>query len=257
MFYSNTCHDANPNNLDTYRAELSELVLTDTLGENESQPGQILEQLLYQLALDKDADVRSFVIDLVDPQRLNECKQEMERHLSERQQQEDAGTPMQGIEHPSSSLSGSQSSSVSHHDDETRAETQEVQSTDIPEDDDASPAGTPMDFSTEDDHVESEAQEVVDHPKHDEDGDATMTEATYDDERDFPERTPSPTEDEKMFSPSPMPQEPVPDVSPEDKEKDEYVYLSKSMVHQEDDPHATSSSAVTSQSHSEDSKDNA
>ncbi|KAI8071336.1 armadillo-type protein [Gongronella butleri] len=63
---------------EAYRQELLALgqhedhALDDEDPEFEIPPAQLLEQLLYRLALDTDMDVRLFAIDLVDPERLKE-----------------------------------------------------------------------------------------------------------------------------------------------------------------------------------------
>ncbi|KAI9275586.1 armadillo-type protein [Phascolomyces articulosus] len=254
---------------DTYRQELTELVLSDMIGEHDTQPGYTLDHALYHLALDRDPDVRSFVMDLVDHQRL-----EHERQLREQQQAENAGTPMQGIEvsHEASSPGGS--TAESHYGDEKQALhnatiAEEVRHSDHEDEDEdeeqMTSAGTPMDCTVEGDE-ENEKREHEVYTKH-EDEDETMMDVEKnegeDQHHDNGSHHPQQHEDDHQppitqeshqqqtpSSPTHHQEQTSTDLA-DDKEKDEYVYLSKSMVHQDDSPQSTPTStttAITSQS---------
>ncbi|KAI8148941.1 armadillo-type protein [Fennellomyces sp. T-0311] len=219
---------------DAYRQELIDLVLSDMIGEHDSQPGYSLDQALYHLALDKDPDVRSFVTDLVDPERLQH-----ERRLRERQQAEHVGTPMQGIEVSHSPPSVDGSASESHLEDDSAAAKSVSDGRDSDEEEEEeqmTSAGTPMDCTAEgDEDQDSSKRENEVYSKHDEDGDETMTDAEkHEDNHD--DQQPPITQQEQTAA--------------DDKEKEEYVYLSKSMVHQDDSPHTASpTTALAPQPH--------
>ncbi|KAI9499520.1 armadillo-type protein [Zychaea mexicana] len=262
---------------DAYRQELTELVLSDMIGEHDIQPGYTLDQALYHLAMDNDPDVRSFVMDLVDLQRL-----EHEKQIREQQQVENAGTPMQGIEvshgpstptesqledetapNATEATGGEEGRHQDHHSDNDGDEDDE-------DEEQMTSAGTPMDCSAEGDeeHEDSKRENEV-YIKHDHDEDETMTDAEKHDEYDDAhnnsnhhhhhhddDHQPSMTEQQQQTHQEHQQQQQAPaspthnheQVSPnlaDDKEKDEYVYLSKSMVHQDDSPHTPSSSTAT------------
>ncbi|KAG0170867.1 Serine/threonine-protein phosphatase 4 regulatory subunit 1 [Apophysomyces sp. BC1034] len=139
---------------DSYQRELSELVLSDMAPDDDAQPGRLLDQTLYRLAWDKDADVHAFVIELVDSQRLHDREQEMMRLMHS--PEEEAGTPMQDIEGPTSPPNVDTTSN------------EDLQNNDSKDEEEA--VGTPMDYSTdEDDGLRA---------KHDDDGDEMMAEAS-------------------------------------------------------------------------------
>ncbi|KAI7878973.1 ARM repeat-containing protein [Lichtheimia hyalospora FSU 10163] len=231
-----------------YRHELTDLMLSDNIGEHDTPSELNLEQMLYQLALDTDADVRSFVSDLVDQQRLEQCRNELKAMETEPQ---NMGTPMQGIEGASRSPSP-EIASPAHNDDIERERTPDDEVT-------MTSAGTPMDCSVESD--ESNSDHETSAHEHDEDGDETMTEVEKHDDDDH-----SSTRNDNERMPSPPQYQPslaataattttttattttASTSSTEDKERDEYVYLSKSMLHQDEISHSGSSSNISPQS---------
>ncbi|KAF7725695.1 hypothetical protein EC973_009412 [Apophysomyces ossiformis] len=139
--------------LDSYQHELNELILSDMASDDDAQPGRLLDQTLYRLACDKDEDVRAFVIDLVDRQRLHERGQEMIRLM---QPSEEVGTPMQDIEGPPSPTA----IDFSNNEDLQKGSKEEEET-----------VGTPMDYSTDDD-------DSVRAKHDDDDSDEMMTEAS-------------------------------------------------------------------------------
>jgi hypothetical protein len=95
---------------EAYRQELKNLVTGDDMeNDNEAsstQSSTLLDQMVYRLALDRDQDVRLFVLDLVDPERLQQeekalvsfaTKQQYSKGDSEDQQQP-SGASLQYIE---------------------------------------------------------------------------------------------------------------------------------------------------------------
>lgn len=237
---------------EAYRHELTDLILSDNIGDRETSSELNLEQMLYQLALDTDADVRSFVSDLVDQQRLEQCRNEIKTMETEPQ---NMGTPMQGIEGASRSPSPDVSSPT-HDDNIERERTPDDEVT-------MTSAGTPMDCSAESDDSNSDHETSA--YEHDEDGDETMTEVEKHDDNDHY----SPRVDNERMSSPPQYQPSLAATatttttttttatttaaaasasSTDDKERDEYVYLSKSMLHQDEISHSGSSSSISPQS---------
>lgn len=225
-------------------------MLSDNIGDHDTTSSELnLEQMLYQLALDTDADVRSFVSDLVDQQRLEQCRNEIKAMETEPQ---NMGTPMQGIEGASRSPSP-EVSSPAHGDDIERERTSDDEVA-------MTSAGTPMDCSAESDESNSDHETLV--HEHDEDGDETMTEVEKHDDNDHHSTR---IDNERMSSP-PQYQPSLAATatttttttttatasasasasSTDDKERDEYVYLSKSMLHQDEISHSGSSSSSSS-----------
>ncbi|KAI7849453.1 armadillo-type protein [Circinella umbellata] len=251
---------------DAYRQELTELVLSDMIGEHEIQPGYTLDQALYHLALDKDPDVRSFVVDLIDLQRLEHERQLREQQVQ--QQMENAGTPMQGIEVSHEPSSPGSITSESHIFDEKQAlkEEQEQAPHSDNEDDESedeeqmNSAGTPMDCTVEGDEEQfnekSESEAFTKHLEQHDDEDETMTDVEKHENEDNHNNSNHYSHHQKNHEDDPQPpithqeqelqqaaassahhhQEQTSNLT-EDKEKDEYVYLSKSMVHQDDSLH--------------------
>ncbi|KAI9028301.1 armadillo-type protein [Phycomyces nitens] len=149
-----------------YRQELYDIILSEIGPEDEGQPGRLLEQTLYVLSMDKDSDVQSFVIDLVAPQ--------VESEVEERPAEQDDGAPMQGVEDfPMPATT------------ETFTEPPVPAVPVVQEEDESVAAPTVNTEAMEEDtrvdtHMDCSAHEDGDGnvEKHDEDGDATMTEAT-------------------------------------------------------------------------------
>ncbi|KAI8336174.1 armadillo-type protein [Chlamydoabsidia padenii] len=101
-----------------YRQELGHIVTSDDMGnDNETSSTQsniLLDQMIYRLALDRDQDVRLFVFDLVDPERLKQEEKalpaeqhdlqhdqgdsEQQHQQQQQQQQQQPRAPMQDIE---------------------------------------------------------------------------------------------------------------------------------------------------------------
>lgn len=186
---------------------------------------------MYQLALDKDEDVRSFVYDLVDPVQLAQREKELKILMAEQQRRDSSGTPMQDIEEgpdDSSSLAGSisglhvydpadESKRPLHEEDEEDRE-EDVEVEEEQEEEEVEAVGTPMDCGEEPD----------------EDGDATMTDASDDEKAQHPSHH-SPQQQEQPYHHASMHEPSTQQNGTDDKEKDEYVYLSKNMV-QHDEP---------------------
>lgn len=95
---------------EAYRQELQNLVTGDDM-ENDSeasstQSSTLLDQMIYRLALDRDQDVRLFVLDLVDPEKLQQEEKALVTLVAEQQhskggselQQQRSGAPMQCTE---------------------------------------------------------------------------------------------------------------------------------------------------------------
>ncbi|KAI8099944.1 armadillo-type protein [Halteromyces radiatus] len=126
---------------DAYRQELTTVASVDGMENDDDevpiQSSKLLEQMVYRLALDTDPDVRMFVLDLVDPEVLQEKEKVLltaaassKQHEDEEDQQFDGatddsgmvGTPMQDIERSSTPTSSTligtnanESSSTGHH----------------------------------------------------------------------------------------------------------------------------------------------
>ncbi|CAO3598886.1 unnamed protein product [Absidia cylindrospora] len=103
---------------DEYRHDFTHLVLGDDVENEDVEPSvtrasDLLNQMVYRLALDKDQDVRLFVLDLVDTEQLQEKERELLAMSAEQHNEEDGdaehehqqhhdervqGTPMQDIE---------------------------------------------------------------------------------------------------------------------------------------------------------------
>ncbi|KAL0097887.1 armadillo-type protein, partial [Phycomyces blakesleeanus] len=160
-----------------YRQELYDIILSEIPPDDEGQPGRLLEQTLYILSMDKDSDVQSFVLDLVASQVETEVEVEEDRSAAT---EHDDGAPMQGVEDfpmPVTTeifkeISVSASPPVQEEKESVAIPTvrTEAMAMAMAMEEDTRP-DTHMDYSAhEDDEGNFE--------KHDEDGDATMTEAT-------------------------------------------------------------------------------
>ncbi|KAI8388520.1 armadillo-type protein [Radiomyces spectabilis] len=137
---------------DVYLRELYELSVADLATDEEIPAGFVLDQALYMLALDDDDDVREHVIDLVDPQRLQQEKELLRGNIQQATE-----------DNHSISESHSQQPSLTLNEKEDHPAS-EKSTHDAPEEDEEDePVGTPMDYTVTD--------------KQDEDGDETMTEA--------------------------------------------------------------------------------
>ncbi|KAI9315825.1 armadillo-type protein [Dichotomocladium elegans] len=229
-----------PSCADVYSHELTDLMLSDMIGDHDAPVDLSLEQMMYELALDTDADVRSFVVDLVDQDRLEECKNQQKADDDDEDDEDDhlqqaIGTPMQGIEGPptpTNDLSGPEelpTVTMGSHNNSSINNNQQDEET-------MASAGTPMDCSAESGDSDSD-HEVI---SHDEDGDETMTDV---EEQQHHQQDKHVISQDTMVSPAPY--EPsltsAASIAADDKEKDEYVYLSKSMVHQDEHAHSTTS----------------
>lgn len=214
---------------DAYKQELQGLLLPDALGEGESRPAQTLDEILYRLALDKDIDVRSFVQDLVDLERLKARRDEMLDDYPEEHQEQDeqaverherpeilihdaenAGSPM--VESPTNP--GTRNDDISEQKDHETTKHRN----DVEEDNDKEElrsAGTPMDCTAEEDEDDSSS---------------SSNSSDHDSTRESKQNGVSNDEDEMMTDAS----GPEKKLLQDDKEKEEYVYLSKSMVHQDE-----------------------
>ncbi|ORX50959.1 ARM repeat-containing protein [Hesseltinella vesiculosa] len=209
---------------ESYRQELVALNLCDDGQDDDPDdqkldtlPGQLMDQLLYRLALDADVDVRLYVLDLVDPDRLEAEEQAFQLAAStapltsSADKNEPLDNPTPALSNGSFTAATDQQPSDGHRlmrkilnedtsidPDQTINDIDENNNNEAPMDTDEqlrpSYISEPVD--------EAQPQNAVD-PK-DEDGDALMTEADQDDD-DSDDDAPPPSQ-----------------------EKSEFIYLSKS-----------------------------
>jgi hypothetical protein len=61
--------------IEPFRRELSEIAAPSRTVNQEGESGHALDQMTYRFALDKDSDVRSFVMSFVDPEILEKQRE--------------------------------------------------------------------------------------------------------------------------------------------------------------------------------------
>lgn len=64
--------------VEPFRKELSEIAAPSRTAEPSGESGHALEQMTYRFALDKDSDVRSFVMSFVDLETLEKQREQEE-----------------------------------------------------------------------------------------------------------------------------------------------------------------------------------
>lgn len=69
------CKELNDYIVEPFRRELSEIAAPSRTVNLEGESGHALDQMTYRCALDKDSDVRSFVMSFVDPETLEKQRE--------------------------------------------------------------------------------------------------------------------------------------------------------------------------------------